>query len=133
MRSTLHVMIRVLQLGLPCCLLWNCCAPYHFSFEAEATDPNNLDTDGDGLIDGEEINDYQTDPTDIDTDGDGFDDGEEVEYATNPASTDDYPKGEYLGGNEDGCSSVNQAPTGYLAGFGVVLGFLGFRRRKHNG
>ena len=42
------------------------------------TDPNNPDTDGDGLSDGEEINTYNTDPNNPDTDGDGLSDGEEA-------------------------------------------------------
>jgi len=42
------------------------------------TDPTVADTDGDGLDDGEEVNEYGTDPTDPDTDGDGLSDGEEV-------------------------------------------------------
>jgi len=43
------------------------------------TDPNNRDTDGDGLIDGDEVNTYKTDPTLRDTDYDRLLDGEEVQ------------------------------------------------------
>ncbi|MFP4598313.1 MAG: OmpA family protein [Persicimonas sp.] len=49
-------------------------------FEAnfgEETDPANPDTDGDGLLDGWEIDAYGTDPYMPDTDGDGLEDGEE--------------------------------------------------------
>jgi hypothetical protein len=56
------------------------------------TDPNNPDTDGDGLNDGSEVKQYQTDPRNPDTDGDSLKDGEEVlNYKTNPlkADTDD--------------------------------------------
>ncbi|MEA2029951.1 MAG: hypothetical protein U9N49_13405 [Campylobacterota bacterium] len=42
------------------------------------TDPNNKDTDGDGLWDGNEIRSYGTDPLNPDTDDDGIDDGREV-------------------------------------------------------
>ena len=42
------------------------------------TDPNNPDTDGDGLNDGAEVHTYLTDPTKPDTDGDGLGDGVEV-------------------------------------------------------
>lgn len=57
-----------------------------FSF---ATDPNNPDTDGDGLLDGEEVGLYDTIPTAPDTDGDGLLDGEEVNvYQTNPTFAD---------------------------------------------
>lgn len=53
------------------------------------TDPLETDTDGDGLSDGEEVNSYQTDPTNEDTDGDGLTDGDEIkEYQTDPTSSD---------------------------------------------
>ena len=53
------------------------------------TDPNNPDTDGDGLLDGEEIKAYGTNPLNPDTDGDGLTDGEEVrKYKTNPLNPD---------------------------------------------
>src|SRR5713101_2814930 len=38
------------------------------------TDPNNPDTDGDGLSDGDEVHKYHTDPLNPDTDGDGLTD-----------------------------------------------------------
>jgi len=41
-------------------------------------DPNNPDTDGDGVADGDEITLYGTEPTLADTDGDGILDGEEL-------------------------------------------------------
>ncbi|MEM7330979.1 MAG: protein kinase [Chloroflexota bacterium] len=57
-----------------------------FSF---ATDPNNPDTDGDGLLDGEEVGLYDTIPTAADSDLDGLLDGEEVnQYKTNPLFSD---------------------------------------------
>ena len=53
------------------------------------TDPNNPDTDGDGLNDGAEVKQYNTDPKNPDSDGDGLKDGEEVfTYKTNPAKAD---------------------------------------------
>lgn len=53
------------------------------------TDPLNSDTDGDGLTDGEEVNSYNTDPKNNDSDGDGLTDGEEInEYHTNPNADD---------------------------------------------
>ncbi len=48
------------------------------------TDPNNDDTDGDGLNDGDEVNTYGTDPTKADSDGDGYDDAEDA----NPLTAD---------------------------------------------
>jgi hypothetical protein len=41
-------------------------------------DPNNPDTDGDGVADGDEITIYGTDAFSWDTDGDGVSDGEEL-------------------------------------------------------
>ncbi len=53
------------------------------------TDPNNPDTDGDGLLDGEEFLTYKTDPLKADTDGDGLTDGEEIKSTgTNPLVAD---------------------------------------------
>ena len=42
------------------------------------TDPRNQDTDTDGLIDGEEVNNFLTNPLLFDTDTDGLDDGTEI-------------------------------------------------------
>ena len=56
---------------------------------ALGTDPENPDTDNDGLSDGEEVNTYGTSPVDFDTDGDGIGDGEEVNnYGTDPRDKD---------------------------------------------
>lgn len=53
------------------------------------TDPNNEDTDGDGLKDGEEVKTYLTNPLNTDSDGDGLSDGDEViKYKTNPNKVD---------------------------------------------
>jgi outer membrane protein OmpA-like peptidoglycan-associated protein len=53
------------------------------------TDPENPDSDGDGLKDGEEVNKYNSNPLNADTDGDGLKDGEEVnKYGTNPVLAD---------------------------------------------
>jgi hypothetical protein len=54
-----------------------------------STDPNNEDSDSDGLNDGDEVNTYGTEPNDPDTDGDGLTDGEEVNtYGTDPNNED---------------------------------------------
>src|SRR3972149_7261738 len=53
------------------------------------TDPENHDTDGDGLKDGEEVNNYKSNPLNADTDGDGLKDGEEVnKHKTDPLKAD---------------------------------------------
>ena len=45
---------------------------------ALGTDPNDPDSDADGLLDGEEVDTYLTDPLVADTDGDGLSDGDEI-------------------------------------------------------
>jgi len=53
------------------------------------TDPENPDTDGDDLKDGEEVMNYNSDPLKADSDGDGLKDGEEVKsYQTDPLKAD---------------------------------------------
>jgi outer membrane protein OmpA-like peptidoglycan-associated protein len=53
------------------------------------TDPENPDTDGDGLSDGDEVKRYHTNPLKVDTDGDGLSDGDEVfKYHTDPTKFD---------------------------------------------
>ena len=53
------------------------------------TDHTNPDTDGDGLSDGAEVNVYGTDPLNPDTDGDGLTDGAEVNFhRTDPLNPD---------------------------------------------
>lgn len=55
------------------------------SQEAEAgTDPALVDTDEDGLTDGQEVLEFGTNPLMADTDGDGILDGDEVAQGTNP-------------------------------------------------
>jgi hypothetical protein len=68
-----------------------------------------VDTDGDGLLDGEE-DDLGTDPAQTDTDGDGFDDGDEVDGDTNPLYAPSHP---YIGGYNVGrCDGGAPTPTG---------------------
>ena len=47
------------------------------------TDPNNADSDNDGLVDGVEVN-HQMNPLDPDMDRDGVSDGQEVDQGTDP-------------------------------------------------
>ena len=54
-------------------------------------DPNTVDTDGDGVADGDEGNLYGTDPTVADTDGDGVSDGGELfDRRTDPLLWNDF-------------------------------------------
>lgn len=48
------------------------------------TDPQRIDTDGDGLSDKQEIDETKTDPTKADTDGDGFSDLTELSNGYDP-------------------------------------------------
>jgi len=53
------------------------------------TDEKKSDSDGDGLMDGEEFLTYKTNPSSTDTDGDGLSDAAEVrEHRTNPLKSD---------------------------------------------
>lgn len=53
------------------------------------TDPENSDTDGDGLLDGEELQtNVTTNPLAYDTDGDGVGDGDEVASGASPRQGD---------------------------------------------
>ena len=54
-------------------------------------DPNNPDTDGDGISDGEEVYEYRTRVNLADTDKDGFTDKQEIDLETNPLSPKDKP------------------------------------------
>lgn len=55
------------------------------------TNPRQADTDGDGLSDGQEVNTSKTDPTKADTDGDGFTDPAEINQGSNPNSAASIP------------------------------------------
>jgi len=49
------------------------------------TDPNNWDSDGDELSDGDEVIIWKTDPLNPDSDGDSYLDGAEIDAGFNPA------------------------------------------------
>lgn len=53
---------------------------------ALGTDPDDPDSDDDGLLDGAEVHTYNTNPKVADTDDDGMPDGWEVDYTMNPRS-----------------------------------------------
>ncbi len=52
------------------------------------TDPDDADTDDDGISDGDEVNSTRTDPTDVDSDGDGIQDGTETGVTSGTDDTD---------------------------------------------
>ena len=107
------------------------------------TDPNDPDSDDDGLSDGDEV-DLGTDPNNPDTDGDGISDGDEVANGTDPldpndpgqpgtttTSTDPRPlegqDGVYLGG-ACGCATPANG-VGPLLPLAAALLMLRRRRR----
>jgi len=55
---------------------------------ALGTNPLKIDTDGDGVGDGKEVQIYGTDPVEVDTDVDFLDDGDEVRLGTQPLKRD---------------------------------------------
>ncbi len=55
------------------------------------TDPQDPDSDDDGLDDGEEVLTHGTDPNKSDSDNDNFSDGEELAVGTNPSSAGSVP------------------------------------------
>ncbi len=72
------------------------------------TDPFNPDSDGDGLSDGEEVLVYLTDPNLLDTDAGGVGDGDEVAAGTDPLDpTDDLPPSDTDGDGIDDVNEVN--------------------------
>ena len=82
------------------------------------TDPNQADTDLDGLTDGEEVLFYATDPRDADTDDGGVVDGEELTLGTDPLDPDDDASattGAFNGGCQDGCSAIGTPRWSWIA------------------
>lgn len=80
---------------------------------ALGTDPNNPDTDNDGLTDLEEIAIYGSDPLLADTDSDGLDDGDEIQFGLDPTNPSTFNDG-VLDGDRPwvmGCQITNSLPT----------------------
>ena len=75
------------------------------------TDPNDPDTDHDGLYDGAELFPWHTDPLNPDTDGDGLLDGDEVALGSDPLDTDSDDDG-YLDGADNCPATYNPRPGG---------------------
>jgi hypothetical protein len=89
------------------------------------------DSDGDGLFDSDETNVYGTDPNNPDTDGDGIDDGQEVFDGTDPLSAPGgggQPTGgggQPAGGPPAGSGGAGERPsaTGCAPGLTLCSGF----------
>jgi hypothetical protein len=79
------------------------------------TDPNNPDTDGDGLSDGDEVHIYHTNPLLWDTDGDGISDGVEVRTGSDPLDIHSFNLKAAL-------SSITVSPASFTLAFNTVGG-----------
>jgi hypothetical protein len=79
------------------------------------TDPNNPDTDGDGLSDGDEVHVYHTNPLLWDTDGDGISDGVEVRTGSDPLDVHSFNLAAAL-------SSITVSPASFKLVFNTVTG-----------
>jgi hypothetical protein len=79
------------------------------------TDPNNPDTDGDGLSDGDEVHVYHTNPLLWDTDGDGISDGVEVRTGSDPLDIHSFNLPAAL-------SSLTVSPAAFTLVFNTVSG-----------
>ncbi len=78
------------------------------------TDPNNADTDADGLNDGEEVRIWGTDPLKRDTDGDSLTDGTEVNVlGTDPLRPDTDGDGKPDNEDETPTSASTPTPTAF--------------------
>jgi cysteine-rich repeat protein len=74
----------------------------------EGTDPFDPDSDSDGLSDGDEIQVHGTDPLDPDSDDDGLTDGDEIQvYATDPLDPDSDDDGYGDAGEVDAGTDPN--------------------------
>lgn len=73
----------------------------------------NVDTDGDGLTDFEEVTDTGTDPNNPDTDGDGYGDGDEVNFGSDPLNPcDPNPSNPVCDQDGDGLTNAEEGTAG---------------------
>jgi len=83
------------------------------------TDPQNPDTDGDGIKDGEEVNlganGFVTNPLLVDTDGDGIQDGLEVQTGSDPTDNTSFNLAQAL-------STIEVNPTSFTLTFNTLVG-----------
>jgi hypothetical protein len=75
-----------------------------------STDPKNKDTDGDTLTDGREVNDLHTSPKNPDSDGDSLNDGIEITAGSNPLSVDSDGDGIPDGSDSDPIHTSTPVP-----------------------
>lgn len=89
--------------------------------QAANTNPTLADSDGDGLLDGEEVNIHGTNPLLEDSDNDQFSDRIELERNTNPNDSNDTPTGplpftinEFVASNETGLKHGNDGRADWI-------------------
>jgi len=82
-------------------------------------DPTNIDTDGDGVADGDELSIYGTDPFTLDSDGDGLSDGEELYNTRTDPLVWDAPSTESSPAPTEGSSDL--AASGEATGEATTL------------
>jgi len=82
------------------------------------SDPINPDTDGDGLIDGDELNVYGTSPVLADSDADGLDDGDEITtFGSDPRHADS--NNSFV--SDGAVFQLGLDPTGSVQNFNMLL------------
>jgi hypothetical protein len=86
------------------------------------TDPNNSDTDGDGLNDSDELNIYYTNPVSSDTDNDGLNDGTEIalQLALDPNQATDLTNYGYYTKNEIADLRLDSVAFDVIDGVGKI-------------
>jgi len=87
------------------------------------TNPDDPDSDADGLLDGEEVLVHGTDPLDWDHDDDGFSDGDEVAAMTNPKVASHHPLLVFSPVGGGGCAGGGGNP--FATALAMLLGWLG--------
>jgi uncharacterized repeat protein (TIGR02543 family) len=86
------------------------------SLSNTGTNPNKVDTDGDGISDGNEVHQYSTNPLNADSDGDGYFDGEEVQWGSSPNDSWSKPQ-VYLSISSNGSGRIDATGLDYWLGW----------------
>lgn len=89
------------------------------------SDPSDPDTDDDGLGDYEEVTEFNTSPYQVDTDADRYQDGTEIDTGSDPHDPDSTPGTPDESGVPESSSLPLTIPT--LGAIAVVLGLVSVR------
>ena len=91
----------------------------------QCTNPKVADSDGDGLLDGEEVVVYKTDPLVADSDGDMYSDGKEVDAGFDPNDPAEYPSLPLSTPPPlPPPTGTTEPPAFFIPGFGLVGGLF---------